>query len=672
MLRTCAVAVLLACSAAQSLAQDATLELPTLDLPALLQRLADATWLHRPPGATERSVQWSSYDRSSDQGPGNQDAWYANNDRGQYLRVVAKAGGAEYVMCETDGPGVIARIWSANPSGTLHFDIDGARVWSVDMAQLCSGKVAPIAEPLAGMHAKGGNCYLPIPFGKRVVVSATAADLYYHVNVWFPPQGTTVVSFAPAMLTEHKGAIDSTVFELGGEPVGSAIRHVAPSEAWPPPLGIAAPVRKVEPGHVVEWLTVRFDRPRDGVDLGELLRAAELVVRCGDEETVRVPLLDFFGCGPDVRPHAGRFLASAPGCFTCRWPMPMPRGGEVRIEGPVGQPPFHLDVVTSKSAQADDLLFRASFRLEQAFPSRPFRDFTVLDARGGPGRFVGTALLVKNPHRGWWGEGDEKFYVDGESFPSTFGTGTEDYFGYAWCCTDPFRSAFHSQPQCDGPGNYGFTAVHRVHALDSVPFQRSFRFDLEVWHWVPKLAIDYASVAWWYGAAGAQSGLPPLPAAGERRLDRLPPPPVLKVEGALEAEQLRVASRTGGKHEVQSMWFVAGAFSADAQLWWMDGKPGDTLSLAVPVAKAGRYRLVAAFAKAPDYGVFQVRIGDRDLGAPLDLYSAEVMASGPLELGQVDLAAGEAMLAFRVVGHHDRAEPRHMLGFDYLRLEKVE
>ncbi len=55
-------------------------------------------------------------------------------------------------------------------------------------------------------------------------------------------------------------------------------------------------------------------------------------------------------------------------------------------------------------------------------------------------------LHIWNPKGGWWGEGDEKFFVDGERFPSTFGTGTEDYFGYAWCSEKTFIRAFHRIP----------------------------------------------------------------------------------------------------------------------------------------------------------------------------------------------------------------------------------
>ena len=71
-------------------------------------------------------------------------------------------------------------------------------------------------------------------------------------------------------------------------------------------------------------------------------------------------------------------------------------------------------------------------------PKDRWPDWVMLRTQGR-GRFCGVMLHVWNPRGGWWGEGDEKFFVDGEKFPSTFGTGSEDYFGYAWC--DPPSSS---------------------------------------------------------------------------------------------------------------------------------------------------------------------------------------------------------------------------------------
>jgi len=76
----------------------------------------------------------------------------------------------------------------------------------------------------------------------------------------------------------------------------------------------------------------------------------------------------------------------------------------------------------------------------------------------------------------WWGEGDEKFFVDGEKFPSTFGTGSEDYIGYAWAAEPPFalfESAYAVQSLMPIDGN-GHTSVMRLQICDNVPFTTSF------------------------------------------------------------------------------------------------------------------------------------------------------------------------------------------------------
>ncbi|MCA8975072.1 MAG: hypothetical protein KDC98_10140, partial [Planctomycetes bacterium] len=116
----------------------------SLSYAQLLDRMTDVDWLWQPPAAGERCVQFSSYDRRSDKGPGDFDAWYANGDRGQYLRVEGEGDQRRHVMVDVAGPGVMTRLWSANPSGELYFDVDGERVWTVDFAQLCRGEIDPI------------------------------------------------------------------------------------------------------------------------------------------------------------------------------------------------------------------------------------------------------------------------------------------------------------------------------------------------------------------------------------------------------------------------------------------------------------------------------------------------------------------------------------------------
>ncbi|MFN3240372.1 MAG: glycoside hydrolase family 172 protein [Planctomycetota bacterium] len=628
---------------------------PRWDLEHMFWRLFTLHWIWQPPVEGERCVQFSSYDRRSDRGAAAGASWYANQDRGHYLRVVDGANGKEHVMVDVEGPGCLARLWSANPEGTLHFDIDGERVWSVDFAALCTGR-AGVPEPLAAMRSRGGNVYLPVLFGERLVVSATAADLYYLADVALAPPGTEVEPFRPEQLEGKRSRMARVLSEAAF--CGGWVREV--------PETIPA-------GHLVDELYLRVERD-EGVEVAEVLRRTRLQVTCGDERLVDVPVTAFFGGGPDWKPWAGRWLGvTDDGDAYCKLPMPFPRDGSIRLhtEGAREGVRLSLGCQLPRSQMPEQpLLFRAGYHVVKAQPTRPFSDHVVLDATG-KGRFVGCSLLVRNPSRIWWGEGDEKFLVDGEAFPSWFGTGTEDYFGYAWCDPTPFVAPLHAQVQCEGPNNYGFTQLHRTHVLDSVPFQRSFRFDLERWHWVEDLEVDYETVAYWYGAAGAGSGLPAVPPFPERRLERLPPPKMLVVDGALEGEGLRVISCSGGTHEVQNLAFFEGRFSRDAHRWWRDGKVGDALVLGVPVPASGRYRITVGMTRADDFARVQLSIGDTLLGEPFDGYAAQVEPSGRLVAGVVDLEAGEQPLRLRLVGKNPKAKDRMMVGLDYLLLEKV-
>ncbi|MCC7395440.1 MAG: DUF2961 domain-containing protein [Planctomycetes bacterium] len=667
--------LVMSCCMGLAVAQQA----PPLDLAALLQRYVDTDWMWTPPVPGERCLQFSSFDRRSLAGPADPVAFYANDDRGHYLRKETRDGQAEFVLADVDGPGCVARIWSANPAGTLHFDIDGERVWSVDFAALCAGRVEHVPAPLAAMRAQGGNVYLPVPFQRRLVLSATDAKLYYHVDVVTWPAGTPVTSFSPDQLTTQWPMVRELAFNFPqARPAYDHDLMLVDDRTPQPPagtrrIGAQHDVLVVPRGSLVTGFRVDLGPGLTPAERAEVLARVLLVVRCGDEQTVRVPLPDFFAAGPDWVPHDSRFLTVTADGASSAFPMPMPDGGEIRLECEAELGAFRprlRHAFVRELGAAPALRFRASYHLQKGQPTRPFGDHLVLDA-SGPGRFVGMGLVIRNPSRTWWGEGDEKITVDGEAFPSWFGTGTEDYFGFAWCDPTPFVAPLHGQVQCDGPRNHGFSAMYRFHGLDSVPFQRSLRFDLERWHWVERLQVDYATVAFWYGAPGARGGLPPVPSYAERELAKLPPPKTLVVAGALEGETLRVLRCSGGAHAVQDLAFFEGQFSQDQHLWWRDGKVGDELVLVVPVATAGRYRVRAAFVRAEDFGIVQLTLAAVPLGQPFDGYADHISASGELSFGEFELTAGDNELALRIVGKHTNARPGHMVGLDYLLLEPV-
>jgi hypothetical protein len=298
-------------------------------------------------------------------------------------------------------------------------------------------------------------------------------------------------------------------------------------------------------------------------------------------------------------------------------------------------------------------------------PTRPFRDWNYADLHGA-GALVGAAFSIVNPVRAWWGEGDEKIYVDDEAFPSTFGTGTEDYFGYAWCSPAKFTHAYHAQPRCDGPGNYGLTAVNRWHILDRVPFERRLRFDMELWHWTADARVTLAVVSYAYMRPGGSSAGEPLATADLAPPD-VPPYRAQRVPNALEGEELRLVA-WAGIAEAQDI----GGTSNDRHLWWRECEPGDVLMLTFSAPRGGRYRVCLRRLLAQDYGVHAIGINGRPVMEALDSYSPELRLAEEFDLGVIELRAGENDLTVRVAGSNPAAAPAYMFGLDYLLLYSVD
>jgi hypothetical protein len=147
-----------------------------------------------------------------------------------------------------------------------------------------------------------------------------------------------------------------------------------------------------------------------------------------------------------------------------------------------------------------------------------------------------------------------------------------------------------------------------------------------------------------------------------------------RAAGALEAEGMRVLKVTAGKTVEQDMKaFAKDKWSGDTQLFWTGGKPGEALTLEIDVPAAGRYAVSAVTTMASDYAVVQFGIDDKPLGEPFDLYHpADVVTSGVLTLGEVELKEGSHHLTVKITGANPAAVRRYMFGLDYVVLKPVK
>jgi len=647
----------------------------------LVHRLTDLESLAVLPAAGEQCAQWSSYDRRSryDAQSGKYIDWDANGDGGGIIR---KEGG-KLVLAEMTGPGCIWRIWSATPKqGHVRIYLDEASVPVVDLpfTGYFDGKNAPFTRSVL-VHttpANGWNNYTPIPYQKscKIIADPGWGD-YYHFTYSTFPQGTQVPTFNRQLGSEEEAALDeANRILMECEPPAS------PGPGLRTRQGSLAPGQKTKTvllrdgPAAITLLRVKSQLPPPPADI-DALRSVTLQIRWDGESepSVWAPLGDFFGTAPGTNSYQSLPLGlGKDGWWYCKWFMAFAKSAEVTFKNE-GTAPVSLQYqVTSKRLEGDISRF-ARFHVKwhrDAFPpAEPERqiDWPFLKATGA-GRYVGLMLHVWNPRGGWWGEGDEKFFVDGEKFPSTFGTGSEDYFGYAWSSPVVFHHPYHNQTHNDG-NSRGHLSVNRWQIADNVPFHTSFEGCIEKYFPNQRPTLYAATVYWYLGATGQD---PYRPAPLSERIGYWNSTPVLtfKVPGALEGERLKILSRTGGNTEEQDMTPFEGQWSNDAHLWWTGAKPGDRLDLALPVANAGHYNLKLQMTKAPDYGIVQLYLDGQKLGAPTDLYCPSVLPTGPLNLGATHFSAGEHKLTVEILGANERAIKSYMVGLDYVSLEPIK
>lgn len=229
--------------------------------------------------------------------------------------------------------------------------------------------------------------------------------------------------------------------------------------------------------------------------------------------SIEVPLGDFFANGHAMRCDVTSLpvAVNPAGGFNSYWPMPFHNGAKITIENQhwtdIGG--FFYQITYAQTEVPGEAgTFHAQWR--RAVLDRKNPDHLILDGVTGQGHYVGTYLAWTQLANGWWGEGEVKFFMDGDKeYPTICGTGLEDYFGGAWGFDDPsrtFSTAFLGMPLCHRVApEVPKHGLYRWHILDPIRFEKDLRVTIQGLGWWPDgsyqpLEDDVASVAHWYQA----------------------------------------------------------------------------------------------------------------------------------------------------------------------------
>ncbi len=236
-----------------------------------------------------------------------------------------------------------------------------------------------------------------------------------------------------------------------------------------------------------------------------------------EQPSVECPVGDFFAVGWGQYAHLSSLAVCVnPGsAFNCYWEMPFHKRCRITMENiSEERMTLYYQINYTLTDVPDDVgYFHAQFRRTNPLPYKEV--YTILDGVKGQGHYVGTYMAWGVNNTGWWGEGEIKFYMDGDGeFPTICGTGTEDYFCGSYNFESPATreyqpfttpySGLHQVIKPDGvyrsQQRFG---LYRWHIVDPIRFQKDLRVTIQALGWrsfkryLP-LQDDIASVAYWY------------------------------------------------------------------------------------------------------------------------------------------------------------------------------
>lgn len=422
------------------------------------------------------------------------------------------------------------------------------------------------------------------------------------------------------------------------------------------------------------WITFLAPEPQDWAKNGSANHQDMLLRMYWDGATkpcVEAPVGDFFANCFGIRSSVVSLpiIVEDADSYNSFWQMPFRKSARIEIVNQSSKPInllyYNIDWIQKPIAK-DTPYFYAQYR--QEYPAEGGKDYVVLDTKG-KGHYVGTVLAVRSRSPMWFGEGDEKIYLEGEERPSIWGTGTEDYFLSAWGLLKT-STPYFGVPYFDEWGIVGgHTSAYRWHINDPIVFQKGIRVTFEHFGWIsadenPKGLTnswneredDVSSVAYWY-----QTGTPTF----EVRAPAVRTLPSIEREITFARDNER-----HGKGTVQRQQLPF--FDGPQVLYRPESVAQGWMEIPFTIKKKEPLRLVLNMTTSYDFGRYQPYLIDAadagtmgvKLGGPIDLYSAEV-ANKEFHLLDFWPEPGKYTLLLQCVGKSPKSEG------DYLGIESV-
>ncbi len=678
----------------------------------IVNQMLDMEHLARLPQAGETSGEWTSYDRSSRYDEENDVyvSWHSNGDGGGYsFPQETTPKGNRRLVADLEGPGVMWRIWSAQAeNGLIEIYIDGEEEPTISkpFSQLFTGTDDVFAyRGLSYNVSQGKNCYLPITYNESCKVYLYSGwGNYYEFTYSTLAEGATVESMPKAFSDSDKAALsrvnDFFRSRLGENPTDiSEAKEAVKKSVAVPAGGNATALDFVGDGAIAQFIITPDSALRGLSRSAAMQYLKELTVSMywdGEEEpSVWAPLCDFFGDPTGDEEYYALPMGYNGEEFYCYMYMPFKSGAKIVI-GNDGDAAKNVGVdiaVVPLKGNADDYM-RFHAKWQRGFYSErtdKWPDYSVLKADGA-GRFLGFSLHVYQNTQGqenvpgygtayWWGEGDEKFFVDGEKFPSSFGTGSEDYFGYAWCDPNYFTAPYHAQPLTaeNGVHGVGHKSNVRFQLTDNVPFFDSFDGYMEKYY---KTYTDWSTTSYWYLASGDEDTYKPQSLEtrtnyyGDKNNNVVP-----GGETIYQGENMEFAFTAGATLNQQMStyssfgWGNGGAADRRQLLWYNAGAEkeigvGDSITFTFNSVKNLKGALKMAYCKGSDFGIHKIYLDGEPIAGEVDSYNAKVTNTSEIILGNVELSKGSHTLTVEVAGKNENSSG-YFFALDRLVIDSI-